>query len=160
MRIPSSLIDMPATLLRAWRSIDGNAAVEFAVVAPVLVTLILGTVDLASMAFQSAALSAAARAGAEYARTDPADPNGVVPQIINKYMNKTGVTGSAPVEFCECEPAGGGNSTAMSCAGNCAGIVHTYVTVTATISSFKPVLPFGKLVFPASLSASVTTRVS
>src|SRR5690348_18145124 len=46
----------------------GNMAIEFAIVLPVLATLILGVADYGMLMNTSAALRGATRAGAEYAK--------------------------------------------------------------------------------------------
>jgi len=50
--------------MRRWRSESGAAAVEFALVVPLLVTLVFGITDFASVYSSQASLSAAARQGA------------------------------------------------------------------------------------------------
>jgi Flp pilus assembly protein TadG len=141
-----------------WRATAGNAAVEFAVIAPILVTLTIGVADFGIMANQKAALVAAARAGAEYARTNPSNSTTVL-AIMQAYTGSSlsGFTGTLTGPVCECD-AGAATSTG-DCTGTCVGPVHTYVTVTAT-RSFSPILPFAGIVFPTSLTATVTTRVS
>ncbi len=50
--------------MRRWRSESGAAAVEFALVVPVLVSLVFGIIDFSSVYSSQATLSAAARQGA------------------------------------------------------------------------------------------------
>lgn len=61
-------------LARFFRSENGTAATEFALIAPILVFLLLGSVDLSRMVQERMALSSILRAGAEAAfreRTKP-----------------------------------------------------------------------------------------
>src|SRR6516162_7469970 len=50
---------------------DGTALAEFALAAPILVTLVLGIADFGMLAAKNAALEGATRVGAEYARNNP-----------------------------------------------------------------------------------------
>ena len=50
---------------RGFLGCDGTALVEFALAAPILVTVVLGIADFGMMAAQTAALEGATRVGAE-----------------------------------------------------------------------------------------------
>jgi Flp pilus assembly protein TadG len=52
---------------------SGSAAVEFAVVLPVLMVLVAGSLNYGIMGLQMSTLISAARGGAEYAKSNPAD---------------------------------------------------------------------------------------
>lgn len=52
-------------LARFFRGEQGTAAIEFALIAPILVSLLLGSVDLSRMVQERMALSSILRAGAE-----------------------------------------------------------------------------------------------
>ena len=52
-------------------AVDGAAAVEFAITAPMLVVLVLGIADYGLLMADSAALEGATRAGAEVAKANP-----------------------------------------------------------------------------------------
>ena len=68
---------------RAWRCVrgcfgrDGSAAAEFALVAPVIISIVAGISDFGMLATKSAALAATTRIGAEYARSHTADMGGI-----------------------------------------------------------------------------------
>ena len=64
----------PAMMSRRGRGllgVDGAAAVEFAITAPLLVVLVLGIADYGFLMGTSASLEGAARAGAEVAKANP-----------------------------------------------------------------------------------------
>jgi len=62
--------------LRAlWRSKGAIAAVEFAIIMPVFLTLFMGVVDLGMMLLQEYKLDQAVAAGAEYAAVNPSSVN-------------------------------------------------------------------------------------
>jgi Flp pilus assembly protein TadG len=74
---------------RARRS--GAAAVEFAIVLPVLVTILLGTTDFGRFSHSTIAVANAARCGAQYASMNPYDSStqaawtaGVVQAVTNE----------------------------------------------------------------------------
>src|SRR5437763_17019393 len=96
------------------RSTAGNAAVEFGVVAPILVTLVAGTADLGLLANRKVTLDAAVRAGGEYARFDPTDATTIKalvtgyasfsPPVTAQLLDKSGAATTGP--FCECDDGG------------------------------------------------------
>lgn len=69
--------------MRRWRRLGtlGTAAVEFAMVTPLLVTLSVGGIDYGNLLNGSQAIAAAARVGAETARDDSTCKSGI--QVLN-----------------------------------------------------------------------------
>jgi len=136
-----------STLLagRFARATAGNAAVEFAVVAPVLALLFVGTVDLGMLVKDAASLDGAVRAAAQYARSSPCDlsttcdasvgwtPDPAITTILTGYTTfgsrtvtpaytKSGVT----YPFCECP-----DGTGITCNGSCTSSPATRATTTS-----------------------------
>jgi Flp pilus assembly protein TadG len=137
------------------RSSAGNAAVEFGVVAPILVTLLAGTADLGTMATQKSTLDAAVRAGGQYARFDPTDTASIISRV-NSYtafspaLTSVAVTGPT----CECDD---GTGVSDCSTGTCAtGPIHSYVTITAT-QAYSTIIPLSVL-SSSTLTATVTIR--
>jgi Flp pilus assembly protein TadG len=58
---------------RGWRQRRGAAAVEFALVLPVLVTILIGATDFGRCYYSAIAVTNAARAGAAYGCMNPYD---------------------------------------------------------------------------------------
>jgi len=58
-----------------WRSSAGLAAIEFAIMMPVFLVILVGAVDLGSMLFQDYKLDQAVAAGAQYAAVNPSSVN-------------------------------------------------------------------------------------
>src|SRR4051794_30921327 len=84
-------------------STGGNAAIEFAITAPVLVTIIAGIADLGSMATSKSTLGAAVRAGAQYARFDPT-AIGSITNVVTSYTSFVpSVTVTVSPVSCECD---------------------------------------------------------
>src|SRR2546421_9928193 len=66
---------------------SGSAAVEFAMVLPVLMALVAGALNYGVMGLQMSTLISAARGGAEYAKGNPADAS-----LTTNTTTVTGVT--------------------------------------------------------------------
>jgi len=144
---------------------DGTALVEFALAAPILVTVVLGIADFGMMAAQTTALEGATRVGAEYARnnaTCQADVTGTsCISGIETAMTSSGnfsppiTFPSSPSASCECD-----DGTSITCGTTCVGAGKTpnrvLVTVTAS-QTFNPILPWPGI--PTSLTASTELRI-
>jgi Flp pilus assembly protein TadG len=153
----------------------GSVLVEFAILVTLLLMLAIGAIDYGSMMNQQAMLEAATRAGAEYARANnssdaPAWTNtqnrvtGFYPAGYSPGLKafSCGTTGDSCIKtVCSCSdnttvtcPSAG---QANPCAAKTDPTLVEYVSVTA-VQTFSPVIPWGSLFFPASLSASTLTR--
>ncbi|MBW8269077.1 TadE family protein [Caldovatus aquaticus] len=77
-----------ARLVRRLRDRRGVSALEFALLLPVLITVLMGAFDLGNAFQQSIRLEAAARAGAQAAFYSPAaDSNGRIPTVETLVKN-------------------------------------------------------------------------
>jgi Flp pilus assembly protein TadG len=150
----------------------GTAAVEFAIIAPLLVLLGIGLADYGGLVATSAGLEGAARAGAEVVLSNP----GVTAAQLNNLGLIPTVFASSPSPTfslslsCTCV----NNSTVSPCppAVNttpCASVTNPYTNspdqrvlvyeaVTVTQSSFASLVSFSNFLFPSSLSASALVR--
>ncbi len=73
----------------------GQALVETAVIFPILITLLLGTVELARVVYAAIEVSNAARAGAQYGAQSgftASDTTGIATAATNDAANLTGLT--------------------------------------------------------------------
>jgi Flp pilus assembly protein TadG len=84
----------PSNRARAFRS--GTAAVEFAIVLPVLITILLGVTDFGRFSHSSIAIANAARSGAAYAIMNPFDSGtqtawetGVTQAVVDELSQST-----------------------------------------------------------------------
>lgn len=126
---------MPRTINRPGLGRGGIAAMEFAVVAPVLMLLIMLTFDVANRMENSIRLEGAALAGAEHAQANSSDMVAVQNRVIAALSGLAGVTVPLPAVACECAV------TATACTASCPdGLVRT-VTVTAQRSLSPMLLP-------------------
>jgi Flp pilus assembly protein TadG len=123
----------------------GAALVEFALIAPVLISLLGGAVDLGSAIALSVRVENAARTGAQYVTRMPTDTAGAQTVALNAL---SGVRGAAVVVgpmVCQCPPAGAATGGAVvACTSTCATGMAQYITVTAT-APFTPIFPASTL---------------
>jgi hypothetical protein len=113
----------------------GIAATEFALVAPVLLLLLLGTFDAANLLQTSIRLERATRAGAQLATADSSNMTAIRNQVIAAWPELTQEDVPLPVLACECA------GIAMACGESCAGDLVQTITVTAQRSLSPYLLP-------------------
>lgn len=124
-----------------------QSAVEFAIVAPVLILILLATADFGRVFFVAIALNSAARAGTQYGIQSPAnaaDTTGMIQAAENDASNISGVTATAS-EYCECPD---GSTPACNASPSC-GDMRVYVQVN-TSGSFQTLLNYPGI--PSSIS--------
>lgn len=129
--------------IRRVREARGQALVETALVFPILVTLLLGAVDLATVAQASIAVTNAARAGAQYGAQDgftAQDATGIATAASNEASSLTITTSSSYACVC----SDGTSSTCLNT--DCASshmeetvTVNTQATITPAVH--LPLLP-------------------
>lgn len=104
---------------------DGVSAVEFALVAPVLLVALLSMVDVGFAIYERMTIDYVLRAGAQAAMGDPA--GGEVLAVLNNTAAKNFAVGAVPsftVEHpvCECP-----ENTSVVCSATCAGGAATSI---------------------------------
>jgi Flp pilus assembly protein TadG len=119
------------------RAAGGNAAVEMALISPLLVVLLTATIELGLGFYQAMQAQEAAEAGAMYAAINGTGSLTAIETAVTSANGATGLTASpAPVLFCGCPSAAGvisqASCTTPLCASNAAP--GHYVTVSATIT--------------------------
>jgi len=147
---------------RSFLGVEGAVLVEFALAAPILVTLVLGIADFGMLAANTAALEGVTRVGAEYARNVcKGDMSSSCISGIKSAMTSTGnfnppiTFPSDPSASCECD-----DGSSITCGTTCtgAGKVPNRVLITVTASQqFSPILPWPGI--PTSVTASTEMRV-
>ena len=163
---------LSARKLERRHSTAGAAAIELALLAPILMLLVLGAVELGRAINHKMQLASAARAGAAYALLSTFDAttdlSGVLsgncstsglPAIQVTMCSATNLTSSAvtaiPTRFCECDGTGG---TLATCTDACTGTLRDYITVTVT-ETFSTVISYPGIETPIALTESLTVRV-
>lgn len=122
------------------RQTGGSAAVEFALLAPVIVLMMVSTFDVGTSISQRMALDGVLRNGIQTAMND-----GSVDQILNSMQVAAdgsfgeGQTQLSAVQICSCDTAGGG---AVSCDTTCVGgPPNIFVEMSAQLSPDSVMLP-------------------
>lgn len=142
--------------LRAARR--GATALEFAIVTPLMVTIILGTFDIGNILQQRIKLTDAVRTGGQYASSYPTDSTGIVTTVRGALpAGWTNVTVSTPTTRCTCWTSGVEAEASCSDSPVCPGSNSTparYLTLTAA----RPNAPLLLLTL-TSTSASYVARV-
>jgi Flp pilus assembly protein TadG len=135
-----ALRNLIAQLARARR---GIAAVEFALIAPIMVVCLLAVYDLGRALQQQIRLNQALAAGGMFAIYYPRDSAGMANVVSAAVSSWTDVTVATPTTACYCYNAGTDASTSISCTfttqGSCTGsnVFRRYITLGAS----RPVTP-------------------
>jgi Flp pilus assembly protein TadG len=140
------------------RGTHGAAAIELAVLAPVLVMVTVVTADLGMGIYRNMQVQAAAQAGAEYAVAHGFNAGGIT-NAIAIATPLAGISASpAPRQFCGC-----GSSTGIAettCDTACASGARTATYVTASAQSvYQTLLPYPLLPSAFTLTAQSTVRM-
>jgi Flp pilus assembly protein TadG len=132
---------------RGWRS--GSSAVEFALISPLVITLLVGIVDYGLATTQRLATRHAAQAGAEQAALHGFDATKITTAMQNASPGVAVAATPAPAQSCGC--ASGTTVATASCGSTCADGTKagTYVTVNAQ-SVYTTVIPYPG--FPSSFT--------
>jgi Flp pilus assembly protein TadG len=113
----------------------GQSIVELALVTPLLLLLLVGTIEVGRFAYYSIVVSNAARAGAQYGAQSlatAADTAGISTAAKNDAQNITGLTVTSS-QLCGCSGAGlSGNCPATGCAH---ALVYVKVTAAGSFTS-------------------------
>lgn len=129
------MIRMP---VRRWRSEKGSALVELALALPLLVIILVATIDFARVFYLGIELTNAARAGAQWGAHVAAQSGntGLMQTTAQNAITTPGITAAA-ARTCQCATDSGvysATSPTNDCAGSCASGSHLVVTVTVTTS--------------------------
>ena len=162
---------MPRPRGRGFLAVDGAAAVEFAITAPILVVLVLGIADYGLLMGDSAALEGATRAGAEVGKANPSVtgagltalnlfPSGITPTVTSvcSCVDNTAVacpTATAPANACA--TANNGNPVTNPYTNLPDSRVLKYVNVTAA-QTVNPIVSYGTFTSAISLNVNTTIR--
>ncbi|HEX3699088.1 MAG TPA: TadE/TadG family type IV pilus assembly protein [Phenylobacterium sp.] len=151
--------------LRRWRMAaarlrhgeDGAAVVEFAFVLPLFLLLMAGLFDGARLVNASLQVHAAAQAGAAWAQVNGWNSAGIASAVSAATPLPVEAT-PAPVLFVGCAKQQG--LTPPGPNGHCPGNQPqgSFVTVGAQ-APFAPLMPWPRVVWPASLNATAVVRI-
>jgi Flp pilus assembly protein TadG len=136
----------------------GGPAVEFALIAPVLIAVLIAMTDLGIAVYQWIDVQSAAQAGAQFA-VKYGYTQSAVQTAVTSATDLAGVSATpAPVQACGC--ASGTSYLAASCGSSCAdgSTAGTYVTVSAQ-AQYSTILSYPGLDNPMTLTGQATVRI-
>lgn len=137
----------------------GGAAIEFAIIGPVIVILLIGVTDFGLGFYTRMQAQTAAQRGAMFATV-----NGYVPASISSTITSSRgsiVATPAPTSFCAC-PTSSGLTTA-TCGTNCTigtttAAAGTYVSASAQ-TTYTTIFRYPGLTSPMTFSATQIVRI-
>jgi Flp pilus assembly protein TadG len=137
---------------------SGSAAVEAAIVLPLLLVLATALFDLGFAAYEDMQVQSAADAGAQYAAASTWDA-ARISAAVTGATGGSGITATpAPSQFCACPT--GGVLTNIPCANKCSnGNTPSVYALVSAQKSHTTVLPYPILPQPLTLSGQAITRI-
>jgi Flp pilus assembly protein TadG len=121
----------------------GTAAIEFAILTPILLALLLGVVDLGFGLYAAIQAQSAAEAGALYAAEKGWNSAGISAAVVNATGASSMAATPAPTLFCGC-PSASGIATIV-CTSTCTGGVQPseYVQVNSALARLSILVDTG-----------------
>lgn len=137
---------------------SGSAAVEAAIILPLLLALTTALFDLGFAAYEDMQIQSAADAGAQYAAANTWDA-AKISAVVTGATGGSGITATpAPSQFCACPT--GGTLTTISCTSKCAnGNTPSIYALVSAQKAHTTVLPYPILPQPLTLSGQAITRI-
>ena len=141
----------------AYDDRTGLAAIEFAIVIPLLMLMFVGLVDLGMGVYRSMEVKDAAQAGAQYAVVNGFNASAIQTAVTSATRYASIAASPAPTQFCGCASTTG--VTNATCGATCPNgfTAGTYVAVSAT-ATYYPSLIYSSL-FPKSFALTATSTV-
>jgi len=112
---------------------DGVSAVEFALVAPVLLFSLLGVVDVGRIVYQRADMETALRAGIQYFMNGGDDMTKAEDVVNQSGSTKPGTTSVVADQYCLC--GGAAHACNTICDDDTYPVSYSRITATATLES-------------------------
>ncbi|MBI5085063.1 MAG: pilus assembly protein [Acidobacteria bacterium] len=136
----------------------GGAAIEMALLGPILILLTAGAIDIGRVMYTGMEAATAARAGVQYGAQSTetsTDYAGMQTTALNAAPNVSGLTAVA-AKVCTCSTISAGT---VGCNTTCAtGSLKAYVTVTSRIT-FRTLLPYPGVPSSMPVKQTVWMRV-
>jgi Flp pilus assembly protein TadG len=163
-------------LARAAGDTSGVAAIEFAIIVPILVLMVVATADIGMGFYRKMQVEGATQAGAEWAIKNGFDANAMSNAVISatsapalsvspapvQFVSATSApalsVSPAPVQFCGC--ANGSAISTVACGTTCPGgaSAGTYTTVSAQMT-YNTILNYGFFPSTYNFSSQSTVRL-
>ena len=148
---------MPGGLRNFIQDTRGASAVEFALLLPTLVLLLMGVFDYASLSYDAMEVNAAAHAGADYALRNGWSASGVQTAVTGATSITVSAT-PAPTLSSACIVNGALQTTTSSTCPS-GGTPGSYAIVNAQ-ASFTPLAIWSSFVMPSTISAQAAVRLN
>ncbi len=149
-------------MMRTSRSQAGSALIEFVLVLPLLMLLLLGGVEMGRYAYFSILVGNAARAGVQYGAqngTTALDTSGMTSAVTADGSNSISSLTVTPSNYCECW--NGSSSSAVACTGTCAAGSHLVGYVKVMVSgTVSPLFDYPFLPSSLTVSNTATMRIA
>lgn len=144
-------------LLQLRRSESGGAALELAIVLPILVLLAMGAADFGRLYFNAIAVADAAKAGAQYGARDinySGDTASMTAQAVADASPVTLDTVTSS-RFCRCS-----NGSTPSCTGSCSGYGVPQVFVAVRVrKTFNTLFKYPGILSAVPVIRTATIRI-
>lgn len=141
--------------MRLFRNTEGSSLVELALIAPVLMLMLVGVVDLGRAYYLAMEIAGAAESAAEYGIQNPTDTAGIQAAAQYDAPDVPNLSVGTPMYGCECSD-GSSYSASCSTAPTCAtNVVYTMKVNVST--NYSLMLPLPAL--PSSLSISRSAMI-
>ena len=111
---------------RWTRDTSGTSAIEFGLIAPILILLCIGAYDLNDMSFRTSNMQTAVRAGIQYAMNGGEDLDAAKTIVNGAWSKKPSDGNVTATAACKCA----GNTQA--CNSTCGTTMNKWITITAT----------------------------
>jgi uncharacterized membrane protein len=154
--------NIPASVLRAadfaalLRDTRGLAAVELALVLPIVLLLLGGVIDFSRFATQRTQVRAAAQAGADYALRKGWNASSVTSSIsASSALSVTALPAPRIITACL-----SGSQIIETASSTCAtGIRPGRYVVSSARATFSPLMPWPGIILPATLEGAAFARI-
>jgi TadE-like protein len=137
----------------------GSAAIEFGLLVPLLVTLLLGCAELGFFIQQTMAVNNAVEAGITLAAKKGFDAAAISSAVLNGASLPGLQASPAPTVFCGCVV--GGVVTQSACDVKCSNslLPGHYARIGATVKA-QTIMPTAMLPLPDTIAVQMTTRLN
>lgn len=112
--------------LKNWRDTSGTSAIEFGLIAPILILMTIALYDLNDMSYRTSNMQTAIRAGIQYTMNGGEDLD-QAKTIVNGAWSRKPADGSVNA-FATCKCAG----NTQACNTTCGQTMNKWITITAT----------------------------
>jgi Flp pilus assembly protein TadG len=136
----------------------GVSAVEFGIMAPALVFMMVATYDLGIGIYRRMQVQNATQVGAAYAAAHGFSPSGISNAMANATSLSDITATPAPAQFCGCPT--GSSITVMDCSATCPDGTQaaTYARISGQ-ATYQTIIPYPSLPASFVLTAQSTVRM-